>query len=99
MEGSIEVGKLTALKNMLKKAEDNFKDDNPYRNMKGAGTGMKEDLTLAWNELEEVTADFDQITTQDLVKLLPTIKSRVIKARDLLAKYVSDKDVETYIGL
>ena len=45
----------------------------------------------AWNQIEEVNADFDQLTDDELINCKQVIKNRLATALSLLGAYVDDQ--------
>ena len=54
---------------------------------------LKNDLVCAWNEAYEVLADMEDLTTEQIEEVLPTIKERLNNCLHWLGKYVSEEDV------
>ena len=56
---------------------------------------LKNDLVATYNEVEEVLADFEQLTDEELIEVKEAIKNRLKMALQWLGKYVSDEDIIT----
>jgi hypothetical protein len=54
---------------------------------------LRNDLIATWNELEELTANFEQLSEEEIINLLPIIKRRISDAKHWLEKYVSENDI------
>lgn len=55
---------------------------------------LKNDIVNSWNEAEEITANFDQLSKEELIECLDAINQRARVIRDTLGKYVTDEDVD-----
>lgn len=56
-------------------------------------TELKNDLVVTYNEVEEVLANFNQLTNEELVEVKEVIKMRLNNALYWLGKYVSEEDI------
>jgi uncharacterized protein (DUF433 family) len=55
---------------------------------------MRKDVLEAWSESEEITANFDQLTDEELIECLPSIRERAKRIQSLLGTYVSGEDLD-----
>jgi len=51
------------------------------------------DLVVSWNEINEALTSLEQLTNEEIIECLPSIKQRLEYAQNWLGKYVSDEDV------
>lgn len=54
---------------------------------------LNNDLVRAWDEINEVETDLEQMTTGEIVDNLPTIKKRVQSAMETIGRYVTNEEV------
>jgi len=58
------------------------------------GEHLRRDVIKAWSEAEEITANFDGLSRDELIKCLDSIKKRAEKIRDLLGQYLDEEDLD-----
>lgn len=56
-------------------------------------TELKNDLVATYNEVEEVLANFNQLTDEELIEVKETSIMRLTNALYWLGKYVSEDDI------
>lgn len=56
-------------------------------------TELKNDLVATYNEVEEVLANFNQLTDEELIEVKETMQTRLTNALYWLGKYVSEDDI------
>ena len=55
---------------------------------------VKNDLTVAWNEVEETITSLTDLPDEDIITLKETLLMRLRSALGLLGKYVTDEDLQ-----
>ena len=58
------------------------------------GEHLRRDIIEAWSEAEEITANFDGLSKDELIKCLDSIKKRAEKIRDSLGQYLDEEDLD-----
>lgn len=56
-------------------------------------TELKNDLVATYNEVEEVLANFNQLTDEELIEVKEAMQTRLTNALYWLGKYVSEEDI------
>ena len=58
------------------------------------GEHLRRDVIEAWSEAEEITANFNGLSKEELIDSLDSIKKRAEKIRDLLGQYLDEEDLD-----
>ena len=57
------------------------------------GKELHNDLVTAWNEINEALTSINDLSEQEILSVLPTIKERLGNAQKWIGKYVGENDV------
>lgn len=52
---------------------------------------LNNELSIAWNEAEELVTSFNELNDEDLIKCKQALITRAEVIRDILAKYVQEE--------
>jgi uncharacterized protein (DUF433 family) len=55
---------------------------------------MRQDIIKSWSEAEEITANFDQLTEEELIECLPALRERADNIQRMLGQYLSEEDLD-----
>jgi hypothetical protein len=72
---------------------DELEEDEPIEEF-AVNPDLKRDIVKVWNHAEEAYTSLKELSDEDILSNLDVIKNRVWQIRDLLGKYVSNKDIE-----
>ena len=58
----------------------------------------KSDLIGSWNEVEEVIADLDQLSDEEIIENKSVIKSRLVRALNTLGSYFTEEEANEFLS-